>query len=616
MLKDEILLSFKRSENEEEIKLDFDTATKNIIIFGGSGSGKTTTICYPALTTLARNGCAGLILDVKGGYSNFGRFINKKIPDKCIILGTKKHCTPINLIAGITPYKLKEFLQETISKDHTDKYWGSNGIEDIVLMYELLISVNKEKSPTLADLYYLFNNNYRLEPLIKKAPIEILDKINNRKNLDGFSIFNSGYIKDKDTKEQQTWQFGIMRYLRPFYEDEYLFHYFCNSESINFENLIYKEEKIIILDLPNGIGETCVFVSQILRAIFKDTVKNQREDVLQQKGYGKEKFTFLLIDEYQQFINKNSSISMDDNNWFDTSRGYGNINIISTQSMDSLISKTNESYTHQLIGNCRNIIHLGTHAQHSLNHIVLIGNKEIAEKLKIQEKEGLGYIYIGQNKKRTTEMGLIVTCQSKLLKTMNHFIKEETQEELRNFINEDLELENNLYKFNYKNESQFNSVENKWIEIEDFEIKYEINKKLYVITSKNESSGFSDFNFIINKKGLIFKEVEVISSIYGDFLDIEFYDEFKFEKDSIVVFVRGGGNFKYCFLEDKNHQKKFKELQKEGIKIGIGYGHITDKFQEINVDYVGITPTDLAYNIYEIYKEKIKEDSLDIFNED
>lgn len=168
-----------------------------------------------------------------------------------------------------------------------------------------------------------------------------------------------------------------------------------------------------------------------------------------------------MIDEYQQFINKNSSISMDDNNWFDTSRGYGNINIISTQSIDSLISKTNDSYTYQLIGNCRNIIHLGTNAKNSLEHIKLISEskEEIDKKLLIQE-EGIGYIYIGQNKKRATEMGLIITCKSNILKTMNHFIKDETKEELRNFINEELELENNLYKFNYKEESQFNSAEN------------------------------------------------------------------------------------------------------------------------------------------------------------
>lgn len=86
---------------------------------------------------------------------------------------------------------------------------------------------------------------------------------------------------------------------------------------------------------------------------------------------------------------------------------------------------------------------------------------------------------------------------------------------------------------------------------------------------------------------------------------MQFYEENKFEDDSIVVFVRGGGNFKNCFLEQKEHLDKLKELRKNKVKIGVGYGHISDNYQTLDVDYTGITPTDLAYNLSdEILKEK------------
>lgn len=604
IIKDEILLTFKKNNKKEEINISLDTATRNILILGGTGSGKTSTICYPALFNLARYNCPGLILDIKGGYTNFAQLLNRRIPEKCIILGVQEHCTPINLIAGITPYKLKEFLQEAISEDHSNKYWGSNGIEDMVLLFELLKSLDDKKSPTLADLYYLFNNQFFLKNLNDKAPFEIQEKIRNRTQQDGFSIFHAIFTvgRSNEMKEQQTWQLSsILKFLKPFYENEYLYHYFCNAEALDFRKIIYEEEKIIVLNLPNSIfGDTSAFVSQILRANFRDTVKSRGEDWLQSQGYGENKFTFLLIDEYQQFINSKSSSSMDDNNWFDTSRGYGHINIICTQSIDSLISKTNEAYTNQLIGNCRNIIHLGTHAKHSLEHLELIGSKEVAEKLKNQQEEGLGYIYIGQNQLRKTETSLIVTCQSSM-KTMNYFVLKTVKEELRGFKHFQKELINKI-RFNYLENCFFNSKTNEWDYLKEEEEKIIIDKKLYVITSKSESSGFKDFNYIINKKGLKFSEIHVLSVIEGDLLNMQFYEENNFEKDSIIVFVRGGGNFKNCFLDQEEHLEKFKELRGNGIKIGIGYGHISDEYQLIDVDYTGITPTDLAYNIAESIK--------------
>jgi len=614
-LKDKTLLSFKVYDENREITLDLDTATKNICIFGGTGSGKTTTICYPALFTLYSYGCPGLILDVKGGYSNLARLINKKNPDKCDILGVNSHCRKINLIAGITPYKLREFLQEIISSQHRDKYWGSNGIEDMVLLYELLKSLDKDKNPTLADLYYLFNNQYLIKPLLERAPTSVLEKVNNRRNIDNFSIFSLSTYRDSTTREQQTWQSSaILMYLRPFYEDDYLRSYFCNSEAIDFKDLIYNKNKIIVLDLPNSIyGDTSVLISQLLRAMFKDAIKTQGEAWLQANGYGKEKFTFMLVDEYQQFINENSSSSMDDNNWFDTSRGYGHINIISTQSIDSLINKTNEYYTNQLIGNCRNIIHLGTHAKYSLQHIELLLDKESAEKLK-KQNNNVSLIYIGQNQERLGETSLMQTCKSEI-KTMNFFISDESKNELFKFKNEKEELQD-VPVFNYLKYTFFDSIENIWIPTKNPE--FIIDKKLYIVTTTAKSSGFLDFNHICNKKGLEFKDVKVFSSIYNNYLPISFFEEQKFDSNTLVLFIRGGGNFKNCFFEMEEHIKIIKNLITEGVEFGIGYGHIDDNFQNIEYfDYQGITPTDLAYNIYERHKELMKfNDDEDDFLED
>ncbi|MCP6530812.1 hypothetical protein NL480_29345, partial [Klebsiella pneumoniae] len=70
----------------------------------------------------------------------------------------KEDFSRFNLISGIEPEKLKAFLNYGVSsvRGNLDKYWGSNGIEDTVLVYELVKEF--DINPTLADLYYLITN--------------------------------------------------------------------------------------------------------------------------------------------------------------------------------------------------------------------------------------------------------------------------------------------------------------------------------------------------------------------------------------------------------------------------------------------------------------------------
>lgn len=610
------LLSFKALTSKNEMAIDFDTATKNICIFGGTGTGKTTTVCYPALYKLVKNNCSGLILDIKGGYSSFARILSSKFKNRFEILGVYKHCEKINLIGGVSPYKLREFLTEIISNSLSSdngSYWGSNGIEDFVLIYEILVETNSEISPTLADLYYLFNSTFDLDEIVKNAPSSLWEKIRFRKNTDRFSIFNKN---DTDTAgEQRTWQFSsILKYLKPFYEDPYVREYFCNSGAVELQRKIYEENKIMVLDLPSSkYGNTSVFVSQILRAMFKDTVRNQTESWLQLNEYGKNKFTFLLIDEYQQFINKNSSPSMDDNNWFDTSRGYGNINIICTQSIDSLINKTDNYYTEQLIGNCRNIIHLPTNAKHSLENIETLSNREIAEKLKNQTQPS-AYLYVGQNQKRVTISEEIILASSKD-NSMNYFISDEYKKEVfkvLNFIDE--YISGNRYRFPYSFEINRSESENIWEKCGFPE--FLIDRKIHIVTSRSKSSGFLDFNYIINQESVFLENVVVYSVINKNELPLTFLSNLKLDKKDVLLFIRGGGDLKSSFLNLPDFQKELKKIKKKGVIIGVGYGHIDDNFQNLDcMEIKGITPTDLAYKLIKHF-DKEKKTVETVLNED
>lgn len=159
---------------------------------------------------------------------------------------------------------------------------------------------------------------------IFKLDNKLYQKILQRVFTDQFSVFNfesdSNYLN-----EQRTWQLSkILKNLKPFYEDDLLRQQFCNNKNvINYSKIIYKDKKIFTIELPiTKYNESAIFCLKILKSIFIDTIRKQNIDILKMVGYGKNKFTFLLIDEYQQFINPTSSPSMNDNNWFDISRGW------------------------------------------------------------------------------------------------------------------------------------------------------------------------------------------------------------------------------------------------------------------------------------------------------
>lgn len=632
------LLSFKKKKkwfqffSKKEITLSFITATTNIAIFGGTGTGKTTSICQPLLNNLINNKCSGLVLDVKGDYSNLARHFNKRKEKPFLILGIKKDCENFNIISGVSPEKLKVFIKDALSEynlGNDNSYWGMNGIEDVILIYELLKGINEEVNPTLADLYFYLINKEQLKDLVfqvKELKPKLNEKIDARLFTDKFSVFNFE-IKTETSEEQRTWQLSkLLKVLKPFYENNIIRHHFCNNENvINYWEEIYTNKKNFIIEFPmTKFPEPGIFCLKILKSIFIDTIKEQPIILPKQNGYGTKYFTFMLIDEYQQFLNPSAEVSMDDNNWFDISRGYGHINIISTQSVDSLVEKSNLNYVNQLIGNTRNIIHLPTNAACSLEHVKMLAGDNVANMLLYPTKD-IAFLYVGKDQiSRKGYSSLIFTAESKL-KIMNHYVKNKIsfikvsdtcEIDTEQYSNRHYKLLSTISRTeDNKNAikideivNYINTGKNIWTPIKNPKII--INKSVSIITSQANSEGFKDFNLIINKLGISFKKLNVYSVIHKNKLHMKFYNsrdsQSIFKKDSLILYIRGGGNMDDCFLNTEEHQEKIKEkIINKDITIGIGYGHADNKFHlvEDNVATIwGITPTELAYKLHEYYK--------------
>lgn len=631
MLDKEPLLSFRKAHLNDEIQIDFKTATTNIAVFGGTGTGKTTGVCFPAVYNLIKNHCSGLILDVKGDYTKLARQINEEMKsDKIYILGVKEDCSRFNLISGIEPEKLKAFLNYGVSsvRGTLDKYWGSNGIEDTVLVYELVKEF--DINPTLADLYYLITNPDDLQAMKNNCSEQMSEKIKRRIASDGFSIFNNKKDTDEATKrEQRSWQFSALNsVLRPFYEDPYLNHHFCNNDhTVSYADIIYKERKSLVLEVPfSKYAVSSLFILKVVKATFIDSIKQQDINQLTAKGYGEDKFTFMLVDEYQQFLTDDTDPLVDDNNWFDISRGYGHINIISSQSVDSLDAKAGQAYTNQLIGNCMNIVHLATHAVRSLENIaILAGSPERAIQAQDTlsgQSEDIAFVYINKSQQSRTGARVLVHTGKSQHSFMNRFIyapKPHLQElpgmgyvvpeklSALSVILEALKEDKKEEKTEtHLLEELINMKEeqNKWIY--NLCPTYTVQKRLCVITTKSFSDGFNDFNVVLNNLNIGFEEVVVHPIIYNNKIDLDLLKEILIEdKESLYVIVRGGGDLEHFILNDFKVQALISEcmynIRYSESELLIAVGHATDKFEDffemVPDAYEALTPTDLAYKI-------------------
>ncbi len=375
LLKQKCLLAFERVGTEISGKtsngifeLSFDDATRNVLVLGGTGQGKTESILKPAADRLISSGCAGLILDAKNDYA----FLEDLHPDQVVRLSLYGN-TCINLIGGIDTSVLRAIL-ENFRKAYasSEPYWGMAGVEDALLIFLYYKSIGK--SPTLADIYNGLTKPkmfcLQLERFLLKTqsiPAELSRQIEYRLS-DPFSLLWVGEFQDKEPKssrvdEQYAWQTNaIKKILSPFENNPALKQTFCADDNIDFNDLIYSQRKTLILDInPDLLPDASQAIGQIMRVMFMHCVSSSNPSQRRLQGYGEHCYTFMLIDEYQQFINTESHSSLrDDNSWLDRSRAYGHINILATQSINSLLARSEMIAANTIIQNCQTTICLPT----------------------------------------------------------------------------------------------------------------------------------------------------------------------------------------------------------------------------------------------------------------
>ena len=558
-----------KKQNFETFDLTYENAILNNLVIGSTGTGKTSTVILPMIENLIKNNTPGLILDIKNNLTDYIYNIAEKYNKKDMLIELSIFPTgkKVNILNGIDKETLKTLIKNSFPIDihsNKDPYWTIQGlkiIEDVIDVYFIL----KETLEDIPELSFLtFNTILNNEKNARKIYNLFLQKckkhpeykeIINRINSYAFHIFkNPDNFDNKETYHSQlTWtKTNVFNYFEALGTLPYFnFNYIYNKDFIlDFNDLFYKQKKIVILRLDfifDNLEQK--FLSNFIRQkMIKDLISSGN----------KTEYTFNLIDEFQT-VASFKDFGFNDEHWFDKSREFKNIQIISVQSLSALYSVSQGNYTavQSLLNNCRNKIILNNYDIETLNYFDKYTDffSNYISPLNLQLGEGLLFTFDYKSKKNSLfNIKLFFKeYKSKNKPEINKIYKEFVEKkytETFNFLLKKLQI----FK---ENQSSVNDLENQYLNFDEYlenmsgklTLKLEdINNKISGSISDLESNryGFYDISLygkikesrMFFKKEVAFSDSKIVYSnpviLFNSILSISEYltilDEKTFEK--------------------------------------------------------------------------------------
>jgi hypothetical protein len=620
-IRKEILMSFKKHLGKgernkiQEVGITFQAACMNVAIFGGTGSGKTVGVCYPLLDRLVSAYCPGLVLDVKGDYA---RLIRHLAPDRYLIIGPTDDAESFNLIGGLSPAAVRKIIDAALPATR-DRRWQHIGGVYVELVCHA-VRARESRDATLLDIYELIGKpdkflDYWEATLAMNLPKRIretLKGLSSHAEANTFSIFGIGKLQRESTEEgiyqggreyeQYQWQTeSLLAAIAPIAGDYALRKRLCGNKASRFADLIYKQRRIIVMDMTaDEYPETAYFVSRLLRTKLKLAIMQASDE--DRKGFGEAVFSFMLIDEYQEHMLDS------DSHWFDRSRSFGHINIVSTQSLNSMYAKADHPEAAKtIIQNCRTQIILPTFDFETKRHAENLLGRDVSEILVRNKRPGACVVYAPD---RMIFSANECTTGLSMYAFMKRYIEDNFVSKLPRCVTID-----------DPNEFVETSGGNKEICRSDIESGF----MLHVITSSSiQHDGIQDFLHVLNKS--ISKDIyttygsdtlansnaikEIAQNIQKEMSSIGV------KKHHVIAIVRGGGDVSNGTFDvyDADYSVSAIASAKRHHEFTFvsGVGHANNRFLIDDVcDYSEITPSMAAVRINRLFEQEQQKTSLE-----
>jgi|GEM_PF-1235515 len=401
-------------EKPEWLIMDKYGLFTGIIVFGSTGTGKTTACAYPFLDQLAKykkespaERIGGLILDVKGDFWKEAARILKRNGrgDDIVIIepGSGYYFNPVHyphLDAKIIAERLYSVLENMNSGDgRQDSFWKDKAIN--LLANSLNIVRLCMGYVTLSDIYEIISDENKLKNIIGHAQNLIKTKSNIKSNMQSniksneetyiqelklaASYFAGADYAGLDDRTKAIIKSESLRVCSDFIKPVFKETFCCSEQKLNFPGFqeAVNSGKIVILNMPESkYGLTGKIIGIMLKLDYFRTVLNRVYRSVIDDTVNITRPVLFICDEYQNYVTSGDIES--DAEFFARCRQSKAINIVLTQSYSSLKLKLgSEEKLNSLIGNIRSSVWLALSDDYSREKASRICDKEY--KLKITE---------------------------------------------------------------------------------------------------------------------------------------------------------------------------------------------------------------------------------------
>lgn len=545
--KEEVVLKFK---HKEEIGLKLKELKKNLLVLGATGTGKTTAVIKPCLESLIKTNSFGLVFDLKGNlYADISYLAKKYGREKDIMfIGTYNFCQPINLLKEVKDdIQLKKILERMVGTygDKKNEIWRSLGITDIINVFTMYMAYKRiklvEEEFNLNNLIEIISNkkiiNEIYEYLSENSEYLTIKELNVYKETknNNFSLINTLNADDSNSsKEQEAWRSGVIRQLFN-NKSEKIVENFYSEGDFNIKDLLFNEKKIIVVCAKPEEYFNIIQESSYIRKSFMEAVTSLNKYDRKKLKIGEEfnKYSFLLIDEYQGFVNFEKNTDINDELWLSISREYENINIFATQSISSILSQADNQYSAtSLLQNFVNKIIFNTQDNETIReHFIYAETGLFVKKLK------QGEVII-----RLSNEGNVETYE-RIHLSKNVFMTKEYEEKIENELMNIKEVkikESKVGKYitrTYLNKVEFDN--NNIINIEKLKSSEEYVKLFKLMKSLCIYSDNFIEKYLEEKNNVNYQDIEneinTISEISNSFISILDYKYKSFKKDYTII---------------------------------------------------------------------------------
>lgn len=314
-----------------QVSLSFSDATRNILILGAIGSGKTTKAIHPLLLQLVEQQCGGLIFDIKGDFAQaVTEFASVAGAGRLRIIGPGQ--LHLNLLEGLSPEVAASFLKSSMTmsgNNKMDSLWLDTAVELCRNALGILSFFPEHYS--LVGLHsYLFDEQQRhaIDDKIQALFNAATNNADTKRLLTSYQNYITNVFENFDEQIKTGVLVNVAQILAPFNHPE-LIDAFCKSSNLAMEDVLNGVIYLVNLPLMRwGIGGkvACNFIK--LRFF---NVMQQRS---LQADWEQDRYVFFMCDEYQEIASANRD-GLSDLNFWDKARSSKTIGIIATQSISS-----------------------------------------------------------------------------------------------------------------------------------------------------------------------------------------------------------------------------------------------------------------------------------------